>query len=143
MVTAFAGQSRQHREPVGLAVTGEAEWWLPAVRKFVGPELLVAYRVGCSSELLEVVREGLADAVVIDDEVAWSADVLQVLRMIRRLDEVLPVVVVTRRTDRRLLEDALRLAAFSVVAKPLALEDFLRQIQRIMMRLDNMLRDDD
>ena len=37
---------------------------------------------------------------------------------------------------------ALRLAAFSVVVKPLALEELLRQIQRMMMRLDRMRRSD-
>ena len=61
--------------------------------------------------------------------------------MIRRLDSDLPVVVVTKRRDRRLLEDALRLTAFSVVVKPLALEEFLRQIQRMMARIDRTLRD--
>jgi DNA-binding NtrC family response regulator len=60
--------------------------------------------------------------------------------MIRRLDADLPVVVVTARRDRRLLQDALRLAAFSVVVKPLQLEELLRQIQRMMIRLDELLR---
>jgi len=50
------------------------------------------------------------------------------------------VVVLTTRTDRRWLEDALRLTAFSVVIKPLGLEELLRQIQRMMHRLDEMLR---
>ena len=48
------------------------------------------------------------------------------------------MVVVTRRRDRRWLEHALRLAAFSVVAKPLELEELLRQIQRMMARLSEM-----
>ena len=59
--------------------------------------------------------------------------------MIRRLDAVLPVVVLTTRRDRRWLEHALRLAAFSVVVKPLELEELLRQIQRMMVRMDAML----
>jgi len=131
----------QRDRPLGLVVTGEVESWLPALELIVGPTVLETFKVRDEDELLDVVQCGLVDAAVLDDEPQWSVDVLQLLRMIRRVDEALPVVVVTRRRDRRLLEDALRLAAFSVVVKPLALEELLRQIQRMMLRLDKLLRD--
>ncbi len=130
--------SNQRRHPFGLVVTGEAESWLPALELIVGPDLLLPYKVSSNAELLDVVQSGAADAAVIDDEAAWAIDVMQILRMIRRLNSLLPVVVVTSRRDRRILEDALRLTAFSVVAKPLALEELLRQIQRIMARFDRL-----
>ena len=129
----------QRPRPLSLIVTGEAQWWLPALEKIVGPALLAPCRVSGDDELIEVVQSGRADAAVLDDEAEWSLDVLKLLRMIRRFDAALPVVVLTRRRDRRILEDALRLAAFSVVVKPLALEELLRQIQRIMSRIDRML----
>jgi DNA-binding NtrC family response regulator len=129
------------RGPMGLAVTGEAQWWLPALETIIGPKLLKPVQVDSDRELLDVVRSGAVDAAVLDDEAQWSVDVLKLLRMIRRLDANLPVVVVTKRRDRRLLEDALRLTAFSVVIKPLALEELLRQIQRMMARIDRTLRD--
>ena len=128
------------RGPMGLAVTGEAQWWLPALETIIGPKLLKPVQVDSDRELLDVVRSGAVDAAVLDDEAQWSVDVLKLLRMIRRLDSDLPVVVVTKRNDRRLLEDALRLTAFSVVVKPLALEELLRQIQRMMARIDRRLR---
>ena len=130
----------QRGGPIGLVVTGEAESWLPAVEQIVGPNVVVPYKVSGDRELLDVVRSGAADAAVLDDEADWCMDILQMLRMIRRLDRLLPVVVVTARRDRRLLEGALRLTAFSVVVKPLELEEFLRQIRRIMVRLDEFLR---
>jgi DNA-binding NtrC family response regulator len=127
--------------PMGLLVTGEAQWWLPALETIIGPQLLKPVKVDSDRELLDVVRAGGVDAAVLDDEAQWSVDVLKLLRMIRRLDQELPVVVVTKRRDRRLLADALRLTAFSVVVKPLALEELLRQIQRMMARIDRALRD--
>ena len=130
----------QRGGPFGLVVTGEAESWLPAVEQIVGPNVVVPYKVNDDRELLDVVGSGVADAAVLDDEADWCMDILHMLRMIRRLDRLLPVVVVTARRDRRLLEGALRLTAFSVVAKPLELEEFLRQIRRIMVRLDEFLR---
>ncbi|MFW6061826.1 MAG: hypothetical protein ACOC93_03365 [Planctomycetota bacterium] len=131
----------QHKPPFGLVLTGEAESWMPALQQIVGPDL-VPYRVQGERELLEVVEAGLADAAVLDEEAEQDIPVLQVLRMIRRMDAMLPVVIVTRRRDRRWLEDALRLAAFSVVAKPLELESLLRQVQRLMVRLEVALRED-
>lgn len=130
----------QRERPFRLVVSGEAESWLPALEKIVGPRWLSAHHVRGDDELLHVVRSGVADAAVLDDEAEWSLDVLRLLRLIRRMDRLLPVVVVTSRTDRRWLEDALRLAVFSVVGRPLELEELLRQIHRMMYRLDQMLR---
>ena len=136
-----AAPSHSRRVPFGLVVSGEAGAWQQALEQIVGPEFLTMYPVRHDEELVKIVQSGVADAAVIDEDVDWGLDVLQLLRLIRRLDDVLPVVVITRRNDRRWLESALRLATFSVVAKPLELEGLLRQIQRIMSRLDELLRE--
>ncbi len=128
--------------PLNLVITGEAEVWAEALKQIVGPQWVQPHCVANDRELLEVVQSGDADAVVLDDEAKRGLDVLQVLRMLRRLDDILPVVILTRRRDRRWLESALNLAVFSVVVKPLALEELLQQISRMMVRLDRTLRED-
>jgi DNA-binding NtrC family response regulator len=60
--------------------------------------------------------------------------------MIRQIDRSFPVVVISSHNERQWLETAMNLTAFSVMTKPLAFEPLLRQIQRIMVRLDHMLR---
>lgn len=130
----------QRRQPFGLVVTGEAQDWQDALEQIVGPEWITTYRVSDGRELLSVVESGVADAAVLDDRAELGLDVMQTLRLIRRLNAALPVVVVTTQIDRRVLENALRLAAFSVVPRPLELEELLRQIRRMMIRLDQMLR---
>jgi DNA-binding NtrC family response regulator len=109
----------------------------------VGTEYLVPRPVSDDRELLDIVGSGEADAAVLDDAAQWRLDALQLLRMIRRVNLTLPVVVVTGRRDRHWLEDALRLTAFSVVIRPLELEELLRQIARMMRRLDEMLRQEE
>jgi DNA-binding NtrC family response regulator len=136
----FAELKDKRKDPLGLVVTGEAEVWKSALELIVGRQWLRTYDVASDRELLEVVESGQADAAVLDDSAEWSVDVLRLLRMIRRLDAAIPVVVVTKHRDRYYLEHALRLAAFSVVVRPLELEELLRQVQRIMVRLDAMLR---
>jgi len=130
-------------KPLDLVVTGEAESWLPALGRIVGPRYLRARQVGSDQELLDVVQSGQADAAVLDDDSPWDVDVLKLLRMLRRVDQGLPVVVVTTHTDRRWLEHALALAAFSVVVKPLELEELLRQIHGMMDKLSRALRQTD
>ena len=125
--------------PFGLAVSGEAGQYLNALRLIVGPRWLRAYRVDSDREVLQVVRAGVADALVLDED-ATEIDGLKLLRSIRRLDEALLVVLLTGRTNRRWLEEALRLTAFSVVIKPLRLEEMLVQIHRMMVRLDAAMR---
>ena len=132
----------QREDPFGLVVTGEANFWQPALERIVGRKWLITYQVTGQRQLLEVVESGLVDAAVLDDEADLELDALQLLRMIHRFDELFPVVVVTSRTDRSWLENALRLAAFSVVVRPLELEELLRQIQRMMRRLDEVMRRD-
>jgi DNA-binding NtrC family response regulator len=127
-------------QPFGLVVSGEADAWQRALEQIVGPQWLTTIPVRGDRDLEAALRSGQADAAVIDEEVEWGLDVLQVLRMIRRVNRQIPVVVVARHADRRLLESALRLAAFSVVTKPLELEELLRQLQRLMVRLNWMLR---
>ncbi|MFP4107056.1 MAG: response regulator [Phycisphaerae bacterium] len=133
---------QEQRTPFSLVVTGEAEKWQPALELIIGRQYVKTHPVETQGELLDVVRAGQADAAVLDDQADLGLDVLQLLRMIRRLDNMLPVVVLTSRNDRRWLESALRLTAFSVEMKPLDLESLLRQIQRMMVRLDAMLRGD-
>jgi len=131
---------KRHEGPLGLVVTGEAEDWQPALEQIVGPKLLVTFRVKTPSQFLEVLDAGLAQAAVLDEAADLHVGVMGMLRMIRKVNSTIPVVVVARQMDRRMMEEALRLAAFSVVAKPLALEELLRQVQRMMFRLDQMLR---
>ena len=136
-------QQQRSKGPFHLVVSGEAETWLPSLRQIVGPEYLTTYPVDSDRQLLQVVQSGVADAAVLDEAARWSMDVIHLLRMIRRVNAVLPVVVVTSRSDRRLLQETLHLAAFSVVTRPLALEELLRQIHRMMVHLDRMLRQGD
>lgn len=137
MVTA----NKNPQAPFRLVVTGEAESWLPALEQVVGWKVLEPHRVDDGDELIEVVKYHRADAAVLDDQVAWGVDILGILRMIRRLDARLPVVVVTSHRDRRWLQAALELRAYSVLARPLEFEALLRQIHGMMLRLSGMLHD--
>jgi len=135
-----AATERSAAEPFGLVVNGEAGEWAEALEKIVGRQWVETYRVGKDREVLDLVEAGVADAAVLD-EGAIEAEPLHLLRDIRRRNQTLLVVLLTRTTvDRRWLEEALRLTAFSVVIKPLRLEELLVQVHRMMMRFDALMR---
>jgi DNA-binding NtrC family response regulator len=118
-------------------LSGEAGNYVEILNRLVGPTWLEMYQARRANEVLELVQFGAPDAVVLDEQ---EVDALKLLKSIRRVNQGLLVVLLTGRMDRRWLEEALRLAAFSVLAKPLHLEQLLVQIQRMMIRLDVALR---
>jgi len=128
------------KRPFRLVVTGEAESWLPALTQLISSRYVQPYKVNGDQELISIVKAHQTDAAVLDDQVDWGVDILRVLRMIRRLDADLPVVVVTGHRDRRYLQSALELRAYSVVGRPLALEQLLQQIHGMMAHLERVLR---
>ena len=118
-----------------MVITGEAGEWMPALSRFIGPHFLHTRRAGTGIELLDIVQAGEADVALIDDEVSLDIDLMRLLRLIRRLDEDLAVIIVTSHRERQWLEGALELAVFSVIVKPVGLEMLLRQIHGIMSKL--------
>jgi len=116
-----------------LVVSGEARRHVVNLQKLLGPHPVDMYNAADTGDLMATVQEGRADAVVVDSE--WGQqDVLKILRMIRRVNAALPVVLVAQRTPRRFMEGALRLAAFSIVHKPVEREELLIQLRRLVDR---------
>jgi len=123
-----------------LVLSGEAGDYVEALDRIVGPGLIQTFRAERPNDVLAIVHAGLGDAVVLDQE-SMRIDPLRLLRSIRRVNQSMQVVILTGRlVDRRWLEEALRLAAFSVVAKPLGLEQLLFQVHRMMQRMDIVLK---
>ncbi len=122
-----------------LVITGEARNYAQFLERLVGPDLLLLKPVGTEEQVLNLVQSGQPDAVVLD-EAAMRIDALRVLRMIRRVNQTMLVLVLAQRANERRLAEALDLAAFSVVLKPLHLEELLNQLYRMMLRMENELR---
>lgn len=74
-----------------------------------------------------------ADLVLLDLGLP-DTDGLEVLRMLRKVDDVLPVLVLTARGDERSVVRGLRLGADDYVVKPVRLAELLARMDNITMR---------
>ncbi len=126
-------EQKSNRRPLALVVSGEACRHVVILQKLLGPNLVDMHNAHDTGDLLAIVKRGDADAVVVDTE-GGEQELLKTLRLIRRVNSSLPVVLVAKQASRRFMEGALRLAAFSVVHKPLEREELLIQLRRIVER---------
>jgi DNA-binding response OmpR family regulator len=130
----MSAASEQHaKRPLSLVVSGETRRHGETLRKLLLPELVKMLDAHNMHELLGIVQHGAADAVVVDSD-RDDQELLTMLRLIRRVDWAVPVILVAREVSRRFLEGALRLEAFSIAHKPLEREELLIQLRRIMER---------
>jgi EAL domain-containing protein (putative c-di-GMP-specific phosphodiesterase class I) len=105
----------------------------PTIRRLMGMMLGAA---GLATEQASSGREGAAklatrrfDVIVTDIEMP-DGDGLELLRMIRRVDLDVPVIMVTGRPDVRSAAKALEYGAFRYMNKPVDFEELLSHIQQ-------------
>ena len=132
---------------------GEQHWTVQLPR-LLQPHGIEAYVVGNGRAALHLAGRVAIHAAVIDlgtplghgcddDPIAGhvhgSAGGLWLLELLRRLPNQPPVVLLrkpasSRKQAERLLREALRLGAFSVLNKPVSLEEILTVFQRVVER---------
>jgi len=81
---------------------------------------------------VEMVRQGEVDLAVVDYNLP-DLDGLQVLKMIKRINSALPVIVMSAAsTNHNLLFDLLDAGAYAFIPKPICVPDFQRTIERAL-----------
>lgn len=83
---------------------------------------------------LQVVAEGTVDLIVLDIALPGRLDGHQVLRAVRALDEILPVLMLTARHETRSKVTAFDSGADDYLTKPFDLEELLARIRALLRR---------
>jgi len=154
-----AGDSR-----LTVLLTGSDERWAAQLPRLLEPQGVITLFAFDVDEAVRTIESHAIHAAVVDlatpmrrfdDEVLEEAPApirhgaseakrlvpagLKLLRLIHRLDPAPPAVVVRgrlfdQRTDNRLLAEALKLHAFSVLDQPVQLEQLLDVLRRLLAR---------
>ena len=82
--------------------------------------------------VLRIVEHGGIDLVVLDVNLAPMGG-LRTLRILRDINQWLPVILTSRAWTRHLLSEALHFEASSVLQIPVDLDTLLRTVQRLLM----------
>lgn len=119
------------------------EHWTRQLPRLLQPMGVRAYVARCGTEAVQYARQYAIHAAVIDlatpRDPARAAAGTWLLELFNRLERRPPVVVLRspagdRRRDERELLEALRLRAFTVLEKPVDIEQLLAVFQRLMER---------
>ncbi|MCC5829389.1 MAG: hypothetical protein JJU36_08075 [Phycisphaeraceae bacterium] len=123
-----------------------SEHWTNQLAQLLQPQGVHTYVARTGRQVAELVRQTPIHAAVLDmnlplgeDSGDWSSGGMWALELIRRLPDRPPVVLLRspaamRRQAERILADALRLGAFSVLDKPVGVEDVLAVFRRLVDR---------
>ncbi len=118
------------------------EHWVNQLPRLLEPQGVQAYVARSGKEAVDITMSVRIHAAVVDIATpgeSSDAGGLWLLEMFRRLPDRPPTVVVnnrliTQRQAQRLLADALRLGAFSVVNRPNDLDELLAVFRRLIDR---------
>jgi len=134
-----------------LLSDGESDW-AEQLPRLLEPQGVRAVRVGNVEAALEAIERGPVHAAVVALDLPGASGRsggglrehrlpggLRLLRVIHRLERRPPAVVVRGRAFHRLIDDhllqeALRLGAFSVMDQPVRIEQLLRVLRRLIER---------
>lgn len=121
-----------------LLSTGE-QIWADHLPRLLEPQGVHAIRVSDVDQALDVIEHHRIHAAVIETGGDRNRQGLKLLQVIRRMSPTPPAVLVRgrlfdRRDDNRLLADALKFNAFSVLDQPVHLEQILDTLRRLLER---------
>lgn len=142
---------------LNVLMTEGQQSWVDQLPRLLQPQGVRAIIAPDVDEAVRVIRQAPVHAVVVDmgvpmarheeadepgrrhEEADPGTGGLKLLRVIRRLEPAPPTVVVRGRRfegrhDDRLLSEALRLEAFSVLDQPVQLEQLLEVLRRLIER---------
>ena len=132
---------QQHDEPVRVLVGEPREEQVPRPDQRRRRGLRVAFEqherfdtivADDGPQVLRIVEHGGIDLVVLDVNLAPMGG-LRTLRILRDINQWLPVILTSRAWTRHLLIEALHFEASSVLQVPVDLDTLLRTVQRLLM----------
>ncbi len=125
--------------------------WTEQLSQLLEPQGVRSYVVRSGDEAVSVVQREVIHAALVDlgtprstpgstrSSASHDPEGLWLLEMFRRSERRVPIVVINSRSvgqrhAQRLLNQALRLGAFSVVSRPIQIESLLQVIRRLLER---------
>jgi CheY-like chemotaxis protein len=120
-----------HRLTVLLA--DESDAWALTVKKLLEPQGVQTIAAHTGREALRLIESGAIHVAVLDTVMPQMGG-MQVVKRMRDLPDAPPAILLAEHLSNHLLQEALGLRVFSVLAKPVDFNQLLDSLARVMRR---------
>jgi CheY-like chemotaxis protein len=119
--------------PYSILITDDDRGCRESLREIVEPEGFRTLLASSGEEALDIVRETQVHLALLDMHMPRLTG-LETLQLVRQINEVLPVILVTADASERLMRQAFRAHAYSVIPKPVSKNVVLYTVVRALLR---------
>jgi DNA-binding NtrC family response regulator len=120
-------------KPYSVLITDDDSGCREALRDIMEPEGYRTLLASSGEEALEIVREESVHVALFDMNMPKLSG-LETLELVRQINAMLPVILVTADRTEALMRQALRAQAYSVIAKPVSKHIVLYTVVRALVR---------
>ena len=118
---------------LSVLLPANQEQWHTTVSRLLEPQGIATVAARSGREALRIVESGSVHVVVLDSEMPQLGG-MQVIRRMADLDKRPPTILLADRLNNHLLQEALGMHVFSVLSKPVDLNQFLDSLARVIRR---------
>lgn len=120
-------------KPYSVLITDDDSGCREALRDIMEPEGYRTLLASSGEEALDIVREESIHVALFDMNMPKLSG-LETLELVRQINALLPVILVTADRTEALMRQALRAQAYSVIAKPVSKHIVLYTVVRALAR---------
>jgi DNA-binding NtrC family response regulator len=120
-------------KPYSVLITDDDSGCREALRDIMEPEGYRTLLASSGEEALEIVREESVHVALFDMNMPKLTG-LETLELVRQINAMLPVILVTADRTETLMRQALKAQAYSVIAKPVSKHIVLYTVVRALVR---------
>ena len=121
------------RSPFSLLITDDDDAFRETLRSIFEPEGFHTLLAHCGEEALDILGGHQVHLALLDQNMPRLTG-LETLRIIRRMNAILPVILMTADFTQHLLREALSVQAFCVMPKPLTRTEVVTTVHQALSR---------
>lgn len=125
--------SEPKRSPYSLLITDDDDAFRETLRSIFEPEGFHTLLAQSGEEALDILREERVHLALLDQHLPKLSG-LETLRIIRQVNVILPVILLTAENTQQLLREALAAHAFCVMSKPVTRSVVVYTVQQALSR---------
>jgi len=123
------------KKPYRILITDDDRGCRESLREIVEPEGFETFLASCGEEALDIVRDEPIHLALFDVHMPTLTGI-ETLELVRQINNLLPVILVTANPDEDLMRKAFRARAYSVIPKPVSKHVVLYMVVRALRVYD-------